>query len=268
MSRTTTFRYSSTVFLLLLTVSVFSGTTFADETRAEATIANITKISGIPEPLSSYTPTPATPTPSSAKFGGSAFGYSSFNTSNVSSSIYTENSLICSNEPSGKYCEDWEASCKQTTGTYMDDRFWIYYRIKDSVHSNKVDVTHYSDAKDPNGNDICWNSGCEDRVRADIKFDCPNCPWICTWWTFTLRGTPGKWNVFFDIKDNIDKSSAKLDTYPEMWCKSNSDCSGSSLCQNKQCVKCGAKSESAWVDQNSNTCDNNLVTKHKFSNTG
>src|SRR3989338_494729 len=270
MSRTITVICFFVLFLSLLTVSAFSSAVFAEDIRSDASIANISKISAVSEVANQYTASQyamSPVVPAAGGFGGFGVGYSSSHTSDVSPADSTGNPMICSNQPSGKYCEDWESSCKQVSGANIGERFYVYYRITNSVHNKKVDVTHYSDAEDPDGNNICWGSGCIDRNKADIKFDC-DCSWVCTWWWFELSGKPGKWNVFFDINDNIDKSSAKLDTYPEMWCKSSSDCSGASLCANKQCVKCGAKSESAWVHQNSGTCDGNLVTKHKFSNTG
>ncbi len=254
-----------TLFAVLL-VFVFSTiiieVSLAEENRTPSTLSNYTSTNYYPQSLL---------TSPAAVSSNATYSITTENTTrgDVSANIYGSNTKLCSSKPTGQYCEDWRSSCNEVSSILSGNTFWIYHEVYDIFHSNGWNFYEKADATDPDGNDICWSSNCQDDAKSpDYSGPCTNCAYVCTAWQYWDIKTVGKWNFDYLLHDNIDNRESTLNKDVLITCNSNSQCKSSQQCKNQACVSCSVRSDGGWASSSSSACNGNIVTNHRFTNDG
>lgn len=210
-----------------------------------------------------------------AVFGDFSTAFSAQNDSSlisngsVGANIYLDNNRWCKNSfGSGSTCDGWRDNCQTTSSYNSGVDMHNYHEVKDSFHGGSADVTMSVDAVDPDGNNICWNSPCTDKVTSRYQIN-GDYAWFCWGWNFWDINKPGTWQFIFESEDHKD-GNRKTTKYMnvDILCTSSSQCSGNGICDSGYCKACNVDSVEAYSSTSSYACDANLVTYHKFKNKG
>ncbi len=167
----------------------------------------------------------------------------------IGAEIYSSNLMFCSNQPTGQYCENLEASCNRTTWSYPSTAFYNYMRIYEMFHNNNYDFSVRIDADNPNREDIRWWNGSEyvDHLLYTYK-GTGNWAYLCNAFGTLLPAPTGQWRMKFALFDNMTREETYFSEYITIKCDNDTHCPSNQACRSNQCIECTTHSYSKCVD--------------------
>ncbi len=157
----------------------------------------------------------------------------------IGTEVYSSNLMFCSNLPTGQYCENWEASCSQTTWQYPNTAFYIYMRVYDIFHNNNYDYTIRIDADNPNREDIRWWNGSEWVDHLLYRYQgTGNWAYRCNAFGILLPTPTGQWMMKIKVTDNITSEWKYYTPFITIKCDNDTHCLSSQACRSNQCIEC------------------------------